>query len=115
MQNRIWVLVLFSLMIAGCDGFTRGCQSRIAQDFGADWIIVQYNNNGEPVLCWVLDDESVANEATSDGIYWSQDGHLVHISGWYNRVQVKDSNWTNAAISVGVDLTRCKNGVYQAQ
>lgn len=113
MKRNLWILAIFTLMIAGCDGFARGCRSDIARGFGADWIIVQYNYTGEPVLCWKLDDASVTNETNSDGIYWSHRGHLVHISGWYNRVQVSGGDWMTAANSVGVDMAHCNNGVYQ--
>lgn len=55
---------------------------------------------------------SVANEDGTDGIYWQQDGHLVHISGWYNRVQVDDDKFEAAAALLGVELARCTNGKY---
>lgn len=98
----------------GCAGMQRGCSSCNASSFGADWIAVQYNATGEPINCWQLPNTSVDNESQSDGIYWldKNTGNLVHISGWYNRVQVNDRRWEEAAKSLGVDLNRCKDGKY---
>jgi hypothetical protein len=96
------------LMLTGCAGFWRGCSSWSAQAFGSDWIVVQYNNQGQVFKCWRLGNTSIANEQSSDGIYWkSPDGHLVHISGWYNRVQVYNANWTGAAKQLGLDESVC--------
>jgi hypothetical protein len=102
------IAVIALLFIASCDGFMRGCSSDVANHLGADWVIVQYNNAGDPIQCWQLTDVSVANEEASDGIYWlSEDGHLVHISGWYNRVQVEGDRWDQAASELEVDLKTC--------
>jgi hypothetical protein len=37
----------------------------------------------------------------------------VHISGWYNRVQVNNGDWNGAAAALGIDLSRCHDGIYQ--
>lgn len=115
-----YLQVLALLFLFSCAGWDRGCSSWIASDFGADWVIVQIGYSGKPFNCWQLHDVAVTNEPQTDGIYWkSTDGHLVHISGWYNRVQVYTYNglltkkgWENAAKQVGVDLDRCTGGVY---
>jgi hypothetical protein len=105
--------VFAALFLTGCAGFERGCSAAIASDFGADWVIVQYGASGDPMNCWQLKDVSVANERQSDGVYWKdQDGHLVHISGWYNRVQVERGDFAGAAKAVGVDLSGCVGGKY---
>ena len=79
-------------------------------------MIVQYSNDGKPIACWKLNRVSVANESGSDGIYWLDDssGNLVHISGWYNRVQISGGNWANAAKHLGVDDKLCDDGKYTA-
>lgn len=101
------------LLLVGCAGFARDCQGCGASSFGADWIIVQYKFDGEPVNCWKLKDASVTNEHASDGIWWvGNEGHLVHVSGWYNRVQVNNSNYESAAKELGIDLKRCTSGKY---
>lgn len=97
----------------GCAGVSRSCSSDIATSFGGDWIIVQFGAGGLPFNCWKLPNTSVTNEQGSDGVYWlAPDGHLVHISGWYNRVQVDGGRWEQAAKSVGVELAKCAGGAY---
>lgn len=97
------------LLITACAGMSRSCAGCNAERFGADWIVAQYVLDGSVMRCWKLPRTSVANEAGSDGIYW-QDlaGHLVHISGWYNRVQVSGGDWAGAAKALGVDLSKCE-------
>ncbi len=106
-----------ALFLVGCAGFDRGCASSCAESYGADWVIVQYRFDGEPINCWKLRSASVTNEPTSDGIYWKDNvtGHLVHISGWYNRVQVENGNFESAAGLMGIDVNRCINGKYRAE
>lgn len=110
--KRLLSIITSCLVLAGCAGFQRSCSADLAEDFGADWIIVQYNYNGGVVACWQLDGRSVANEREgSDGIYWASGfGHLVHISGWYNRVQVNNSDYAGAARALQIDLARCLKG-----
>lgn len=104
-------------LLAGCAGWDRGCSSCMAENFASDWVIVQYKFNGEPINCWKLNDVSVTNEDRSDGVYWkdSSTGHLVHISGWYNRVQVEHNDFRSAAELMGVDMNRCPGGMYLQQ
>jgi hypothetical protein len=111
MKNLLKYLPL--LLLCGCAGYQRSCASNIAQTFGGDWIVVQYKATGEPINCWKLENTSISNEEHSDGIYWlGPNGHLVHISGWYNRVQVGGGNFDTASKLVGVDMNFCKNGKY---
>lgn len=113
MKNLLKYLPL--LLLCGCAGYQRSCASGIAGAVGADWIVVQYKMTGEPLNCWKLQGTSIANEEHSDGIYWlGENGHLVHISGQYNRVQVGGGKFEDAAKLVGVDMNICKNGKYTA-
>lgn len=109
--------VLMSLMMAGCAGMQRGCSSFNAENFGSDWIVVQQNSLGVPMYCWKLPNTSVSNESQTDGIYWldANTGHLVHISGWYDRVQVSRQNWAGAAKLLGVDTNKCEDGKYPSE
>lgn len=102
------------MFLFGCASIDRGCSSTVATTFGADWVVVQYRADGAPMNCWKLKNASIVNETGSDGVYWLDDktGHLVHISGWYNRVQVSNGNFDNAAKLVGVESNLCKNGKY---
>jgi hypothetical protein len=131
------VLIILMLGLTACQGLDRGVSSFTASSFGANWIVVQYRFDGEPMNCWKLTDAAIENEAASDGIYWKDpsSGNLVHISGWYNRVQVTDKivtetrkarglevgptkterhepEFEQAARLVGVDASLCGNGIY---
>ncbi len=106
-------LALAALLLTGCAGISRDCSSFGASNFGSDWIVVQYKNTGEPINCWKLTDTAINNETGTDGVFWkSPEGHLVHISGWYNRVQVDHADFEGAAVSLGIDITGCKSGKY---
>ena len=113
-KNRNWIAVIGLMLLAGCAGFSRDCNSCMASDFaGADWIVLQYGASGNPINCWRLVKVAVSNERETDGIFWvDPSGHLVHISGWYNRVQVIGGAWDPAAKLLGVDLTKCVGGKY---
>lgn len=110
MKRSFWLM----LLLAGCAGTQRDCQSCNASNFGADWVVVQYAANGRPINCWQLRNTGISNEIQSDGIFWSdgETGHLVHISGWYDRVQVAGGRFGQAAASVGVKLNQCTGGAY---
>lgn len=106
---KLWVL----LLLTGCAGWQRDCSSCSASTFGSDWIVLQYGYDGKPINCWELRNTAITNEEHTDGIFWQEpSGHLVHISGWYNRVQVSNGDWSGAAKSIGVDDALCKDGVY---
>ena len=104
------------ILAIGCAGFQRECTGCNAGAFGSDWIVVQYDMNMKPKCAWQLSGTSISNESSSDGIYWldAGSGHLVHISGWYNRVQVKNRQFKAAAKLVGIDLDFVQNGAYPA-
>ena len=107
-------IALAATLLLGCAGIQRDCSSCWASNTGGNWIIVQYRFDGTPINCWELRNTPVDNEGHTDGIFWQdKGGHLVHISGWYNRVQVQSERWEEAAATLGVDEARCKNGVYQ--
>lgn len=114
MKRRI-IVFLMVLTLTGCAGFYRGCASFNAGAFGSNWIVVQYDYKGDPINCWKLENTSIANEDGSDGVYWkdSSSGHLVHISGWYNRVQVEGGRYDEAAKLLGVELSKIANGKYR--
>ena len=114
-MKRGVISFLILITLAGCAGFNRGCSSWSAGTFGSNWIVVQYDYQGDPINCWKLQNTSIANEGNSDGVYWkdSESGHLVHISGWYNRVQVDGGRYEEAAKLLGVELSLITNGKYQ--
>ena len=101
------------LLLAGCAGWERDCNSSVASSFGGDWIVLQYGMDGSPINCWKLKDTAISNEAHTDGIFWQDPGgHLVHISGWYNRVQVSNGDYTGAAKAIGINIDSCTGGKY---
>lgn len=105
--------LLLGLLMVGCAGMERSCATVGAENFGADWVVAQLGLDGRPVACWKLSGVSITNEPGSDGIYWKNaDGHLVHISGWYNRVQVSGGDYGAAALAIGVSLKACTGGRY---
>lgn len=119
-MKRIGLLILMGMVLASVYGFS-GCTSCnrdyhqfTAENFGSNWIVVQYRFDGKPMNCWKLRNVALSNESSSDGIYWKDTatGHLVHISGWYNYVQVFGDNFEEAARLIGVDNNKCGNGVY---
>jgi hypothetical protein len=103
------------LFLCGCAGLTRDCSSCSAENFGSDWIIVQYSYDGKPINCWKENNVAITNEPNSDGIFWQHGEHLIHISGWYNRVQVFNNGFKSAAESIGIDLNKCTGGNYEAK
>ena len=102
------------LALLSCAGIERGCNSCAAENLGSDWLVAQYDHNGQPFNCWRLEYSSISNEPYSDGIYWldSSTKNLIHISGWYNRVQVEREQWKEAATSLGINLDNCELGKY---
>jgi len=108
--NRLFLALI---LLTGCAGWERDCNSSVASSFGADWIVLQYGFDGTPINCWKLTNTGITNEQGTDGIYWQNPGgHLVHISGWYNRVQVSGGDFAGAAKSIGVEVERCTGGKY---
>jgi hypothetical protein len=103
--------VLYCLLLGtfcGCASFDRGCSNFTADSFGSDWVVTKSDYLGNPYRCWVLTNTSITNEKTSDGIYWkSSGGHLVHIAGNYDRVQVVNGNWTEAFLELGLTQETC--------
>jgi hypothetical protein len=99
---------LAALLLIGCAGTYRDCSSGCAGEFGADWVIVQVATDGQPFRCWDLHNVAVTNESNTDGIYWQDShGNLVHISGFYNRVQVTGGHWNEAFDQLGLTRETC--------
>jgi hypothetical protein len=108
------VFILLALCTFSCVGLDNSCSSCTAENFGGDWLVVQFDMKGEPFNCWKMSGVSISNERSSDGVWWKTSaGHLVHLSGWYNRVQVKGKDFLTAAKSLGVELNRCSEGRYR--
>jgi hypothetical protein len=112
---RTAIFILLLCVGPGCAGFGRQWSAGCAENFGADWIIIKSRMDGTTYRCWKLHNTSVTNEGNSDGIYWKDEGgHLVHVSGWYDRVQVFHDDYDGAAQLLGVDAAKCGHGAYPA-
>lgn len=110
--KRFVTAMLLLGMATGFVGWNRNCAKSCAENVGSDWIVVQYSAVGETLHCWRLKGVGITNEGHSDGIYWqAPSGNLVHISGWYNRIQIggfRDSErWNKAAEDLHVNLAKC--------
>ena len=109
-----WLRYIVFAFVVSCAAVDRDCSSCNASNFGSDWLVLQYGFDGTPINCWRLQNTAMSNESQTDGIYWKDPGgHLVHISGWYNRVQVDGGRYDEAAKAIGIDLASCTNGKYQ--
>ena len=106
------LLLLLLLLLSGCGkGWERDVAISNADMDGADWIVAQDSNDGKVYRCWKLHDVSVAPEEHTDGIHWlDSNNHIVHVSGWYNRISVVGGKWEEAAKQIDVDLTKCHEG-----
>lgn len=115
MRNWLKVAAL-CLFVVGCSSWNRSCASFGAHTLGADWLVVQFDSTGRPFNCWMIDNATVSNEEAGDGIWWldQQSGHIIHIAGWYNRVQVTGNDYGEAAQLLGVDVGKCTQGRYDS-
>lgn len=107
MRHFIFLLVL----LGGCAYLDRGCSSCGATAFGADWIVVELTEAGAKLYrCWELTNTTITSEESSDGIYWkdSSTGNLIHVSGSYDYVQVKNNNWADAFRQLNLSRESCK-------
>jgi hypothetical protein len=106
----IIILIIMVLGYFGRTSVSRGCSNFSAKYTGADWIIVKTDLEGKPFRCWELRNVSIVNEENSDGIYWkdSSTGNLIHISGFYDRVQVSNNNWDKAFRTLNLTRNTCQ-------
>lgn len=111
-MRRVGIVVL-AVLTAACAGFQKDCSKMGASNFGSDWLVVQFDQTGHAFNCWKLTG-AVVESSEGGNVDWKDttDGHLVHITGWENRVQVERGNWESAAKIVGIDAAQCGNGRY---
>jgi len=86
------------LLIIGILSLNKNCQRMAAAGWsevaGADWLVVQYSQDGGVINYWALTDKSVGQETQSDGIYFIDDDEsVVHLSGHYIYVERKNVSW----------------------
>lgn len=110
---RRFVVLVAVLALSGCASMNKGCSQFNAENFGSDWIVVQFDLTGRPFNCWKLRGASVSS-GEGGNVDWkdTNTAHLVHITGWENRVQVANGDFASAAKLLGVDDAQCGDGVY---
>jgi hypothetical protein len=68
-----------------------GCNNKFsawkASAYGSDWLVVQYAVDGSVMNTWDLQDCAVHSESQSDGIYFTTEHGVIHLSGHYLYVQ----------------------------
>jgi hypothetical protein len=112
-MKKVVTASLCLTLLVGCAGWERDCNSYSATQLGADWVVTQIGMDGKPFNCWQLKGVGITNETASDGIFWNDEAGLIHLSGWYNRIQVEHGAFAKAGTAIGVDITKCKNGRYE--
>lgn len=114
MKIQIFIIFIICLTIIGCAGIDKSLTSCCATNIGADWVIVQLDMNGNPIMCWKVYSVSLTSENTLDGIYWkdTKTGNLIHLSGWYNFVQVSGNNYEQACKTLNIVCDKCIGGKY---
>ncbi len=108
-------MVALAILAVGCAGLSKDCSKTWASNVGSDWVVVQYAFDGRPFHCWKLSN-AVVTGTEGGSVDWKDTNHhhLVHITGWENRVQVVNNDYATAAKILGVDANQCDNGVYPA-
>lgn len=91
--TAIAIVILLLVLVAGPARISRMWEGYKADAYGADWVVVQYAQDGSVISHWELKSKSVGNEEQSDGIYFTDNsGNVVHLSGHYIYVQVKSDH-----------------------
>jgi hypothetical protein len=80
------VIALIVLLI-GPAGIANKWTAWKASAYGSDWLVVQYAQDGSIITSWELKDSAIHNESNSDGIYFTSEGSVKHLSGHYVYVQ----------------------------
>ena len=97
----ILVIAAITFTIIGPQGCNRRMSSWKAQAYGSNWIVLQFAATGQTIQHWVLINKSIGNELNSDGIYFTdKDGNVIHLSGHYLYVEVKDKDMINKVLSI---------------
>lgn len=83
----IAIVVLPIVILLGPAGMYNKFNSWKASAYGSDWLIVQYAQDGTVITHWDLPNAAVHSESSSDGIYFTTDHGVVHLSGHYVYIQ----------------------------
>lgn len=97
----ISLILLIIFLVMGPAGIKTSFLGWKASAYGSDWLVVQYAQSGCVISSWELDYEAVQNEGGSDGIYFSTDDGVVHLSGHYIYVQNPRAGMKSDLLSTG--------------
>lgn len=90
----IIMLVLFSIGPARLHRYYSLWRS---DAYGANWLVLEQNEDRKIVQYWELKKTSVGNEEDSDGIYFTdENGFVIHLSAPYKLVEIPDGKWEEA-------------------
>jgi hypothetical protein len=81
------ILGAIIFLTTGPAGCTNQFSAWKASAYGSDWLVVQYTLEGKVNNYWELKGAAIHNESNSDGIYFTTDHGVVHLSGYYLYVQ----------------------------
>jgi hypothetical protein len=107
-ETEFWVIVITLGMITGAlvcwgpSGIKTGFSGWKASAYGSDWMVVQYAQSGCVITSWVLKNEAIQNESSSDGIFFvNEDDEVVHLSGHYVYIQNPQAHTAADLLRVG--------------
>lgn len=83
----IALIALIIVLLVGPAGITNKWSAWKASAYGSDWLVVQYAQDGSIITSWELKASAIHSESNSDGIYFTSDGSVKHLSGHYIYVQ----------------------------
>lgn len=79
--------LFIAIIIGGPAGIKNKWAAWRASAYGSDWLVVQYTQDGSIIKSWELKNSAIHSESQSDGIYFTTEHGVVHLSGHYIYVQ----------------------------
>jgi len=81
------VIALGIFLLMGPAGIYNQFSAWKASAYGSDWLVIQYTLDGGVNNYWELKNSAIHNESGSDGIYFTTDHGVIHLSGHYLYIQ----------------------------
>lgn len=86
------IIGIFLFVTLGPAGCTNKFSAWKASAYGSDWLVVQYAMDGTVMNSWDLQNCAIHSESQSDGIYFTTEHGVIHLSGHYLYVQNPTQN-----------------------
>jgi hypothetical protein len=83
----IAIIAFVIVLLIGPAGISNKWSAWKASAYGSDWLVVQYAQDGSIITSWELKASAIHSESNSDGIYFTSEGSVKHLSGHYIYVQ----------------------------